>query len=69
MSVLSMSAPGVRRSGSTAGLALRTLALAVLRGALLDLLATNDMACVSAGARPVVAAGLWRDTPRLLPMK
>jgi hypothetical protein len=44
-----MSVLGVKRSGSTAGLAQRTLALAVFRGALLDLLATNDMARGSAG--------------------
>jgi hypothetical protein len=44
--------PAVRRT--KAGLAERTLALAVLRGALLDLLATDD------GGRTGAAVEAWR---------
>ncbi len=47
-------APGRRRSGQ--GRAERTLALAVLRGALLDLLATGDVARVTAAVDRHIAS-------------
>lgn len=43
LEVLAAAQPPHRRNGSTVGAAERTLALSVLRGALLDLLATGDV--------------------------
>lgn len=58
LAVLAACQPAPERDGET-GTARRTLALAVLRGALLDLLATNDEHRVSAAVRHQLA--LLRD--------
>jgi AcrR family transcriptional regulator len=58
LDILAASQPAPDRD-TEAGLAQRTLALSVLRGALLDLLATNDAARVSAALDSSFAAGLW----------
>jgi hypothetical protein len=42
LAILAAAQPGAVR-GTAAGLAMRTATLAILRGALLDLLATNDL--------------------------
>jgi AcrR family transcriptional regulator len=64
LGILTAAQPPHQRD-SEAGLAQRTLALAVLRGAVLDLLATNDVARVAAAFDRALAAGLWRTrSPR-----
>jgi AcrR family transcriptional regulator len=66
LSLLAAAQPD-RRRGTKAGLAERTLALAVLRGALLDLLATGDAARTTAAveefAAAMPAAGADRERP------
>jgi AcrR family transcriptional regulator len=62
LAVLRVAQPEPRRD-TAAGLAERTLVLAVLRGALLDLLATGEVERTTASVRLQVAALLPHDPP------